>query len=252
MDGDEVQDAVRMRYAQYAVHAHAEDAHRSGTPMDMEGHADAAYLGYEAAEVESVPEEANLGLGCGAPLSALALHRGSTVLDMGCGGGMDCLIAAQRVGAEGRVIGVDMTPEMVDLARANVQRSGCDNVEIRLGRIEDMPVAGGSVDYAISNCVLNLVPDKQAAFSEAFRVLKPGGAMAVSDIVVVGKLPRKLGASMAQYVDCLGGAITLDGYRSYALSAGFETFEVLELQHIPRYRCWASMKAIIRKPCSTR
>ena len=169
-------------------------------------------MGYSAEEVEAVPENANLGLGCGAPLHHAKPQPGETVLDLGSGAGFDAFLAAQSVGEEGKVIGVDMTPEMLAQARANAEAGGYDNVEFRKGLIEEMPVEDGEVDVIISNCVINLSPDKAAVFREAYRVLRPGGRVAVSDIVLTAPLPEAIADSIAAYVGCVAGASLLDDY----------------------------------------
>ena len=185
-------------------------------------------MGYSAAELEAVPEDANLGLGCGAPLAAARVRPGETVLDLGSGAGFDAFIAARAVGPEGRVIGVDMTPEMVEKATENAQKSGAVNVEFRQGYIEDLPVKDDSVDVMISNCVINLSPDKAAVFREAFRVLRPGGRVAVSDIVLTQALPKSIEENMAAYVGCVAGAPLLDDYLGFMRAAGFEAIEIAE------------------------
>jgi len=192
-------------------------------------HRDSALkMGYSADEVEAVPEGANLGLGCGAPLAAANVKTGETVLDLGSGAGFDAFIAARAVGPEGRVIGVDMTPEMVEQARRNAANSGIGNVEFRQGFIEDLPLEDNSVDVLISNCVINLSPDKPAVFQQAFRVLRPGGRLAVSDIVLTEPLPRAIAENMAAYVGCLAGAPLLNDYLGYLREAGFEDIELKE------------------------
>lgn len=169
-------------------------------------------IGYSDEELGSVPEGANLGLGCGNPVALASLKEGETVLDLGSGAGFDCFLAAGRVGKKGKVIGVDMTPEMIDKARGNARKSNYTNVEFRLGEIENIPAADNSVDAVISNCVINLAPDKKKVFKEAFRVLKPGGRLMVSDLVLMKELPRTIQDSIEAYIGCLSGAIMKDEY----------------------------------------
>ncbi|HET7294736.1 MAG TPA: arsenite methyltransferase [Vicinamibacteria bacterium] len=184
-------------------------------------------IGYGRRELDDLPEGANLGLGCGAPLAALDLVEGEAVLDLGSGAGIDALIAARKVGPKGRVIGVDMTPDMLERARGNAARGGFTNVEFREGRLEALPVEAGSVDAITSNCVINLVPDKAAVFREAARVLKPGGRMVVSDIVLDGRLPEAIEKDVYAYVGCVSGAMQRDDYFGLLRAAGFEV-EVLK------------------------
>ena len=178
-------------------------------------------IGYSDEDIEAVPEGANLGLGCGNPVALASLKERDVVLDLGSGAGFDCFLSAKKVGKGGRVIGIDMTPEMLEKARENAEKGGFDNVEFRLGEIEHLPVADNSVDAVISNCVINLVPDKRAVFSDAFRVLKPGGRLMVSDIVLLGELPAAILESVAAYVGCLAGAVMKDEYIDAIESAGF-------------------------------
>ena len=178
-------------------------------------------LGYTAQDLGSVPEGSDLGLGCGNPVAIASLQPGDTVLDLGAGAGFDCFLAAKKVGDKGKVIGVDMTPEMIDKARENAQKADYHNVEFRLGEIEHLPVADNSVDVIISNCVINLAPDKGDVMSEAYRVLKPGGRIAISDLALRGELPRKVKENMAAYVSCVAGAIHIDDYKEAVRSAGF-------------------------------
>jgi SAM-dependent methyltransferase len=178
-------------------------------------------LGYDTDALAEIPEGADLGLGCGNPLALLELREGETVVDLGSGGGIDCFLAARRVGPTGRVIGVDMTPEMLERARGNAAKSGFDNVEFRLGEIEHLPVADGTADAVISNCVVNLVPDKAQVFADAFRVLKPGGRLSVSDIVLLGAIPISIRDSVEAYVGCLAGAVMRDEYLRLIEEAGF-------------------------------
>ena len=185
-------------------------------------------LGYSARELAALPEGANLGLGCGNPTAILALKPGQKVLDLGSGAGIDCFLAARKVGAKGHVIGVDMTPEMVERARENARRAGIANVEFRLGEIERLPVADGSVDVIISNCVINLSPDKAAVFAEAIRVLKPGGRMVVSDLVLLQPLPDDVRHSVEAYVGCVAGASLKADYLWLIGAAGFRDIEVVE------------------------
>jgi len=185
-------------------------------------------IGYSDEELSAVPEGANLGLGCGNPVALASLKEGETVLDLGSGAGFDCFLAANKVGKRGRVIGVDMTPEMIDKARENARRGNYDNVEFRLGEIEHLPVADGGVDAIISNCVINLSPDKPQVFREAFRALKPGGRLMVSDIVLLKELPDSIRKSVAAYVGCISGALLKEDYLNTIKSAGFRQVKVVE------------------------
>ncbi len=190
-------------------------------------------VGYTDADLASVPDGANLGLGCGNPVALAGLKAGETVLDLGSGAGFDCFLAAHRVGPSGRVIGVDMTPEMVEKARENARRSACANVEFRLGEIEHLPVADSSVDCVISNCVINLSPDKLQVFREAFRVLRPGGRLMVSDIVLAALLPRAILESAAAYVGCISGASLRTDYLACIATAGFQDVQVVAEERFP-------------------
>ena len=186
------------------------------------------HIGYKKKDLETVPEGADLGLGCGAPIALLELKAGETALDLGSGAGIDAFLAAQEVGPEGRVIGVDMTPQMLERARKNAASAGHGNVEFREGRLEALPVDDGTVDAVTSNCVINLVPDKAAVFGEIARVLKPGGRMVVSDIVLERPLPEAVRQDVAAWVGCISGAMRREEYIDLVKGAGFETVEVLK------------------------
>jgi len=185
-------------------------------------------IGYNEEELKAVPEGANLGLGCGNPVALASLREGETVLDLGSGAGFDCFLAASRVGKTGRVIGVDMTPEMIEKARENARKGSYQNVEFRLGEIENLPVADDSVDVVISNCVINLAPDKRTAFKEAFRVLKLGGRLMVSDVVLLKELPNVMQSSIEAYVACLSGAMLRGEYIGTIKTARFQEVTVLD------------------------
>lgn len=191
---------------------------------DTRGHAHA--IGYTEEELNSAPGGANLGLGCGNPVSRAALHEGETVLDLGSGAGLDCFLAAAQVGPRGRVIGVDMTPEMIARAQAQARENGITNVEFRPGDIEDLPVDDGSVDIIISNCVINLAADKRKAYAEAYRVLKPGGRIAISDMALTAELPDDIRKSIQAWVGCISGALQLHEYKGLLEEAGFRDVTV--------------------------
>ncbi len=185
-------------------------------------------IGYSEEEMNSVPRGANLGLGCGNPIALASIKEGETVLDLGSGAGFDSFLAASRVGPAGKVIGVDMTPEMIKKAEENAAKGDYGNVQFRQGELEDLPVEDNSVDVVISNCVINLVPDKKKAFAEAFRVLKPGGRLMVSDLVLRQELPLSIRESIEGYVGCISGAAMKDAYLDAIRSAGFDDVEVIE------------------------
>jgi SAM-dependent methyltransferase len=190
-------------------------------------------VGYTPAELALIPEGANLGLGCGNPVALASLKAGETVLDLGSGGGIDCFLAARKVGPEGRVIGVDMTPEMIRLARENAEKSGLKNVEFRQGTIESLPVEDEVVDAVVSNCVINLATDKERVFREIHRVLKPGGRMMVSDIVLDSELPERIKDSVAAYTGCIGGALKRSDYLAAITKAGFTSVEIVAETKVP-------------------
>ena len=184
-------------------------------------------VGYTDADIKAVPEGANMGLGCGNPIALASLKKGEVVLDLGSGGGFDCFLASEKVGIKGRVIGVDMTAEMLEKSRENARKGGYKNVEFRLGEIENLPVADNSVDIIISNCVINLSVDKKRVFQEAFRVLKPGGRLMVSDLVLLKELPEFIKESVEAYVGCVAGALQKDDYLGSIKAAGFSEVKVV-------------------------
>ena len=185
-----------------------------------------ALMGYSKKDLLSVPDGANMGLGCGNPVALASLKAGETVVDLGAGGGFDCFLAAKQVGDAGRVIGVDMTPDMLSKARANAEKMQAKNVEFRLGEIEHLPVADNSTDVIMSNCVINLSPDKQKVYRDAFRILKPGGRLAISDIVAIAPLPEEIRQNLALVSACVGGAATIDDTREMLEKSGFEKINI--------------------------
>jgi len=249
MEKEEIKKVVREGYAKIAK----QDNSCCGPVNSCCGSTDLAQdigksIGYTEEELKAVPEGANLGLGCGNPVALASLKEGETVLDLGSGAGFDCFLAADRVGKNGRVIGIDMTPEMVEKAMENARKSNYANVEFRLGEIENLPVADNSVDIVISNCVINLAPDKGRVFSEVFRVLKPGGRLMISDIVLLKELPNFIKDSIEAYIGCLSGAIMRDEYIGAIKTAGFQEVRIVDETFFP-IECMANdptAKAIIK------
>jgi SAM-dependent methyltransferase len=248
MKKEEIKKVVRERYARVAKQSSPYGAlvsndMQSGTCCNASaspccsGSASAQAIsraiGYSEEELRSVPDSANLGLGCGNPLALASLKKGEIVLDLGSGGGFDCFLAADRVGKKGKVIGVDMTPEMLEKARENARKGNYKNVEFRLGEIENLPVADSSVDVVISNCVINLSTDKKRVFQEGFRALKPGGRLMISDIVLLQELPDAIKDSVTAYVGCVSGAMLKDDYLRTVKAAGFRKVKILEETAFP-------------------
>lgn len=233
LESDAVRTAVREHYVKVATQAqdcgcaptcctpaeHAPATSRTAAEM-------AQSLGYSAEQTGAVPAGANLGLGCGNPLAIASLQPGQTVLDLGSGAGLDAFLAARAVGPTGLVIGVDMTPEMVSKARRNQAKGGYSNVEFRLGEIENLPVADASVDVIISNCIINLSPDQWQVFREAFRVLKPGGRLALSDILATAPMPESVRKDLVLYAGCVAGAALIDDAKESLRAAGFANIRV--------------------------
>jgi arsenite methyltransferase len=202
---------------------------QSGLSSDHDGvRAVAEAFGYSAGELTSIPAEANMGLSCGNPTAFANLRQGEVVVDLGCGGGLDVLLAAQKVGPSGKSIGIDMTPQMIDLARRNVARSGLTNVEIHQATIDKLPLEDDSADVVISNCVINLAADKPAVFREIARVLKPGGRVAISDIALKKPLPPQIARDVMAYVGCVSGALLIENYRRQLIEAGFADVVIVD------------------------
>ena len=215
-----ITNAVKAKYGSVAG---------SGLSSDHDGvRAVAEAFGYSSEELASIPAEANMGLSCGNPTATANLRTGEVVVDLGSGGGLDVLLAAKKVGPTGRAIGIDMTPEMIDLARRNAENAGATNTEFHLASIDALPIADGSVDCVISNCVINLAPDKPAVLREIARVLKPGGRLAVSDIALKKELPEALGNDLMAYVGCIAGAVPINDYLRMLGDAGFSSVEVVD------------------------
>ena len=228
MKDSEIKKAVREGYARVAKQDGCCNPNVSSCCKDTaRAEKISGGIGYSHEEMGAVPDGANLGLGCGNPTALASLAEGETILDLGSGAGFDCFLAANKVGKAGKVIGVDMTHEMIDKARVNAKNGGFGNVEFRLGEIENLPLADGHVDTVISNCVINLAPDKDRVFSEAFRVLKPGGRMMISDIVLLKELPRQIKDSVEAYVGCISGSIMKDAYLGKIEKAGFTDIKIV-------------------------
>jgi arsenite methyltransferase len=234
MKKEEVRKTIRQGYARVAAGGSSCCAPQSSCCCSSTTAADISKkIGYSDQDIESVPEGANLGLGCGNPTAVASLKEGEIVLDLGSGAGFDCFLAANTVGKAGKVIGVDMTPEMVEKARENARRGSYENVEFRLGEIENLPAPDNSVDVIISNCVINLSPEKDKVFSEAFRVLKPGGRLMVSDIVLLSELPDSIKKSVAAYIGCVAGASRKDEYLQHIKTAGFKEVTIVDEMSFP-------------------
>lgn len=240
MQEGNIQELVKRGYAWVA---------REGVHGREEGVARVAQaFGYTPAELAAVPTEANLGLSCGNPTAFASLRPGEVVVDLGCGGGMDLLLAARWVGAGGRVIGIDMTPEMVELARRNIARAGVANVQVAQATIDRLPLCDASVDCVISNCVINLAPDKEAVFREIARVLRPGGRLAVSDIALKQALPAELAADLGAYIGCIAGAISIEAYQQGLERAGLVDVAVIDTGADLNAYAWAGDQAACCAP----
>ncbi|MFA7268300.1 MAG: arsenite methyltransferase [Sterolibacterium sp.] len=244
---DEIRQSVRQQYGQVAENGGCGcspaccGSPTASTSADMLSQA----LGYSTDETSAVPEGANMGLGCGNPQAIANLKAGETVLDLGSGGGFDCFLAAKQVGDSGQVIGVDMTPAMVSKARANAEKGGYRNVEFRLGEIENLPVADGTVDAIISNCVINLSPNKYRVFAESYRVLKPGGRLAISDVVAFAELPEEIQRDLELFTGCMAGASLISEVEKMLRTTGFQQIRITPKEESKTFiRDWAPGKAV--------
>ncbi len=231
LQDSEIRESVQKRYGQIAQQGKsgcgcAPSGSCCGGPLSPPLSTPSLQVGYSAEEVQSAPMGSDLGLGCGNPHAIAALQRGETVLDLGSGAGFDCFLAARQVGNTGRVIGVDMTSEMIETAWECAKAGSYSNVEFRLGDIERLPVSDASVDVIISNCVINLSPDKRNVFREAFRVLKPGGRLAISDVIATAPLPESVRNDLALYSICMGGALTIAELETMLRESGFHAIRI--------------------------
>ncbi len=231
-DADAIRNHVRDNYAKVAEASNAGDccgveSSCCGVSDDLDINTlNSLRLGYSQTDLDNVPDGADMGLGCGNPRAIAALQSGQVVLDLGSGGGFDAFLAAHEVGANGQVIGIDMTPEMISKARLNAEKANFDNVEFRLGEIEHLPVANDTVDVIISNCVINLSPNKPQVFQDAYRVLKPGGRLAISDVIATIELPEEMKSDPQLYAGCMAGAPKIDDLETMLQTAGFTDIEI--------------------------
>ncbi len=245
---EDIRDFIRENYAKViekSTHGGCCDGgcSCSDTPMDIKEAS--IKIGYSKGDLSTVPPEANMGLGCGNPVAIAGLKEGETVLDLGSGGGFDCFLARKQVGETGYVIGVDMTPDMIKLARNNAEESEYTNVDFRLGEIEHLPIADRSIDVIISNCVINLSLDKEQVFKEAFRVLKPGGRVSISDIVATARLPQDIKQDLGLIASCIGGAEYIEDINSMLKNAGFENISMTPKDNSKEIiKTWAPDKKI--------
>ncbi|MCD4783565.1 MAG: arsenite methyltransferase [Candidatus Eremiobacteraeota bacterium] len=234
MESNEIKEIVKKKYGEIAVNNSScccscscdEDSKQSAAKTSQN-------IGYSKDDIDEVPEGSNLGLGCGNPVALSSIKEGDVVLDLGSGAGFDCFLVAKKVGANGKVIGVDMTEEMLEKARENAVKGNYNNVEFRMGEMENLPVEDNSIDKIISNCVINLSPDKEQSFKEAYRVLKNGGKIYVSDIVLTEELPSEIKNSMEHYAGCVAGAMLMDDYLKTIEKTGFKKIEILEEKTFP-------------------
>ena len=253
-NSDQIRNAVRERYSGFADKntslfsccQPAENAASCCGGKEFSFEEVSLNVGYSKKEINSVPEGANMGLGCGNPQAIASLKEGETVLDLGCGGGFDVFLAARQVGKTGKAIGVDMTPKMVSLARENAEKGGFENTDFRLGEIEYLPVADNLVDVIISNCVINLSPEKQKVFNESFRVLKTGGRLAISDVVALQQLPEHIKNDLALYGGCIAGASTVDEVETMLKNAGFSEIRITLKEESRKFiKDWTSVENIV-------
>jgi len=229
-DKEEIREFILKKYSEVALQGSAEGCCGSGCScggQQINIKETSINIGYSETDFDDIPIESNMGLGCGNPIAIAALKEGEIVLDLGSGGGFDCFLARKQVGESGYVIGVDMTPEMVKLARQNAEQSGYKNIEFRLGEIEHLPVADGSVDVIISNCVINLSLEKQQVFNEAYRVLKAGGRLSISDIVATAPIPDDMKNDLASLAGCIAGAEYVGNIENMLKNAGFENIRMI-------------------------
>ncbi|NQT22751.1 MAG: arsenite methyltransferase [Candidatus Omnitrophica bacterium] len=224
MDARKIKKVVKDAYGKIARDKGGCGCSSSGCGTDSAQFAKS--IGYTEEELKNIPKEANMALSCGNPTALASLKEGETVLDLGSGAGFDCFLAASKVGKNGKVIGVDMTPEMIKKAKSNADRNGIKNVEFRFGEIENLPVENNSVDVIISNCVLNLAPDKSKVFQEIYRVLKPGGRIAISDMALKKELPEKIKKNVEAYVGCVSGAVLISEYERIVKSSGLKDVNI--------------------------
>lgn len=228
MKKSEIKEEVRKGYGKIARDSSSCCSPSPCCPPSLKAEDISKDIGYGKEDMDSVPEGANLGLGCGNPIATASIKKGETVIDLGSGAGFDSFLAANAAGKEGKVIGIDMTPDMIEKARDNADKDGYDNVKFIQSEIEDIPLPDGIADLIISNCVINLSPDKDKVFSEAYRLLKPGGRLMVSDIVLQKDLPESVLGSVEAYIGCVSGAEKIDDYLGYIKDAGFREIKVLE------------------------
>ncbi len=231
MKEDKIREIVREKYGELA--RTEKSCCAAGTACSCSPENVSKEIGYKDDDLKAVPQGANLGLGCGNPVAIASLKEGETILDLGSGAGFDCFLAANKVGKNGRVIGVDMTPDMIEKARQNAKKGSYANVEFRLGEIENLPAADNSVDVVISNCVINLAPNKNRVFNEAFRVLRPGGRFMISDMVLTKELPSAVRESVEAYVGCIAGAIKKEEYLETIRLAGFHEIRTVDETPFP-------------------